>query len=36
MEQVLLARVAVAAAAYVFDKPYDYIIPSSLAEKARP
>ena len=35
MEQALLARVAVAAAAYVFDKPYDYIIPSSLAEKAQ-
>ena len=35
MEQVLLARVAVAAAAYVYDKPYDYIVPPSLAEKAQ-
>ena len=35
MEQVLLARVAVAAATYAFDKPYDYLIPPPLAEKAR-
>ena len=35
MEQVLLARVAVSAAAYAFDKPYDYIVPPSLAEKAQ-
>ena len=35
MEQVLLARVAVSAAAYAFDKPYDYIVPPALAEKAQ-
>ena len=35
MEQVLLARVAVSAATYAFDKPYDYIIPAPLAEKAQ-
>ena len=35
MEQVLLARVAVSAATYAFDKPYDYIVPPSLAEKAQ-
>ena len=30
-----MARVAVAAATYVFDKPYDYIIPAPLVEKAQ-
>ena len=31
-----VARVAVAAATYSIDKPYDYLVPESLAEKARP
>ena len=35
LEQVLLARVAVSAATYAFDKAYDYIIPPSLSEKAQ-
>jgi len=35
MEKVLVAKVAVAAAAYAFDKPYDYIVPVSLAPKAQ-
>ena len=32
----LVARVAVAAATYAIDKPYDYLVPASLAEKAVP
>ena len=35
MEEVHLARVAVAAATYAFDKAYDYIIPDPLWEKAQ-
>ncbi len=35
LETVLAARVAVSAAAYAFDKPYDYLIPDSLTEKVR-
>ncbi len=35
LEMVLAARVAVSAAAYAFDKPYDYLIPDSLTEKVR-
>ena len=31
-----LARVAVAAATYSIDKPYDYLIPPELAERAKP
>ncbi|MCI8302361.1 MAG: primosomal protein N' [Oscillospiraceae bacterium] len=31
----LIARVAVAAATYTIDKPYDYLVPESLAERAR-
>ena len=31
----LVARVAVAAATYAIDKPYDYLVPASLAEWAR-
>ena len=31
----MAARVAVSAAAYAFDKPYDYLIPDSLTEKVR-
>ena len=31
----MVAKVAVAAAAYAFDKPYDYIVPVSLAPKAK-
>jgi len=34
MEKVTVARVAVSAAAYAFDKPYDYIVPVSLVGKA--
>ena len=33
MEQVAL--VAVAAATYAIDKPYDYLVPASLAERAK-
>ncbi len=36
METVSIARVAVAAATYTIDKPYDYTIPENLAEKAKP
>ena len=31
METVSIARVAVAAATYTIDKPYDYTIPENLA-----
>ncbi len=31
-----IARVAVAAATYVFDKPYDYLVPAALAERVVP
>ena len=34
MEQVRIAKVAVAAAPYSIDKPYDYLIPAPLAELA--
>ena len=30
-----VARVAVAAATYAIDKPYDYLIPESLLERAQ-
>ena len=36
MEQVPLARVAVSAATFAFDKPYDYLISPELKEKVRP
>ncbi|MDE6998376.1 MAG: primosomal protein N' [Oscillospiraceae bacterium] len=36
MEQARVARVAVSAATYTIDKPYDYLIPEPLAEKIRP
>ena len=32
----LVARVAVAAATYAIDKPYDYLVPADLAEGAKP
>ena len=35
MEQITVARVAVAAATYSIDKPYDYIVPESLKQRAR-
>ena len=35
MEPVIVARVAVAAAPYSIDKPYDYLVPVSLAERAK-
>ena len=36
MEQASVARVAVSAATYAIDKPYDYLIPEKLLEKVRP
>lgn len=36
METAEIAKVAVAAAPYSIDKPYDYLIPSNLLEKAVP
>lgn len=35
-ETVTTARVAVSAATYAIDKPYDYLLPEALAGKARP
>lgn len=35
MEQITVARVAVAAATYSIDKLYDYIVPESLQQRAR-
>ena len=34
MDRITVARVAVAAATYSIDKPYDYLVPESLAERA--
>ena len=31
----LIARVAVAAATYTFEKPYDFLVPESLAVRGR-
>ena len=36
MELASIARVAVSAATYTIDKPYDYLIPEKLLEKVRP
>ena len=36
MELANIARVAVSAATYAIDKPYDYLIPEKLAEKVQP
>ena len=36
MELVHIARVAVSAATYAIDKPYDYLLPEHLAETVRP
>ena len=36
MEPASIARVAVSAATYAIDKPYDYLIPGKLASKVRP
>jgi len=36
MEQARVARVAVSAATYTIDKPYDYLIPEPLAERVKP
>lgn len=36
MEHAEIARVAVAAAPYAIDKPYDYLIPEPLSGKVRP
>lgn len=35
MESITVARVAVAAATYSIDKPYDYLIPQHLLDRAR-
>ncbi len=35
MELAGVARVAVAAATYSIDRPYDYLVPAALADKAR-
>ena len=35
MECVPIAKIAVSAAPYAIDKPYDYLIPAPLLEKAR-
>ena len=36
MEQAEIAKVAVSAATYSIDKPYDYLIPEPMLEKALP
>ena len=36
MELASIARVAVSAATYAIDKPYDYLVPQKLAAKLRP
>ena len=36
MENVIIARLAVSAATYAIDKPYDYIVPESLVSKICP
>ena len=36
MESAAIAKVAVAAAPYSIDKPYDYLIPATLLEKVQP
>lgn len=36
MELANIARVAVSAATYTIDKPYDYLIPEKLIQKVRP
>ena len=35
MEPITVARIAVAAATYSIDKPYDYLVPENLLERAR-
>lgn len=35
MDEITIARVAVAAATYSIDKPYDYIVPEHLKQRAR-
>ena len=36
MEQVILAKVALSAATFAIDKPYDYLLPDELRESAAP
>ena len=36
MDQVRLAKVALSAATFAIDKPYDYLLPAELLETARP
>ena len=33
---VLIAKIAVSAATYWIDRPYDYLIPEELGDKLRP
>ncbi len=35
MDEITIARIAVAAATYSIDKPYDYIVPDHLKQRAR-
>ena len=36
MENIIIARLAVSAATYAIDKPYDYLVPESMAERIAP
>ena len=36
METAVIVKVAVSAAPYSIDKPYDYLVPPELAEQAVP
>lgn len=36
MERVILAKTALSSATYAIDKPYDYLIPTELAQAVRP
>ena len=36
MEETVLAKVALAAAAYAIDRPYDYLVPPALAGRVLP
>ncbi|MBQ4040327.1 MAG: DEAD/DEAH box helicase family protein, partial [Oscillospiraceae bacterium] len=36
MENIIIARLAVSAATYAIDKPYDYLVPESVVDKISP
>ena len=36
MEQVKLAKIALKAATFAIDKPYDYLLPAELCDAAKP